>query len=391
MAQPLTGAAGRVQQRLLRFDAGAALLELLRDLRAPKRWVDRLAAILAPFRLDQGLESLRALADDPALKAPLVELAREARGALAIKLWAYRIFRRAPQELAAQQALVTGLLEARLGLPLAELRAEVAALPDQRLTVVYGPVSRWIEALGLLLHEPFALLLQAAHGTRAQEVFLPATGTERALLDVLLSPDHPRVALIGHGTWSSFLLDGYFYTPDALLAELCARAREAPADAASALTEGHLYHLLHRPPARGALKEEDLAALVQALGELHPKEMVIRHTCGNDRYELTAPLLWHRAPPELVAKLERRLTGFGARRPSEAGSWEPDLTAWLGDRPVVRERPAFGRSLVRDPSATRGYEGTSWIPDFVATPVPDPSPQWAFPLAPDPIPEGGGG
>ncbi|MFT5454816.1 MAG: hypothetical protein ACI9K2_001294 [Myxococcota bacterium] len=365
-----------IRDALLGFDGAALIRRAADDLDLPGRWRNRLDSALDEVDLTGGFRRLQDL-DSKTLK-PLLDLGEEALGTVGFKLWLLRLTRRTPADAAGRAAMVERVLRHWFKLDMPRIRAGVAELDRDGLAIVYGPVSDLLEASGVILHEPFAAFLQLVHGRKATEHFLARGDPARALLERLFSHDHTTIALVGHGTWTSFELVGYSKRPKELLEDLCDRLLDTPRETLLAMAKGSLYYIYKRHVPRGSLQEEDLARLFDQVYPPGPerdarlKTMIIRHTCGAERYATEgADLLWKLAPAEVEAMMEVDHDHFSAASPSGRKAFETELAAWLSDKDVpIIERPAFGTCLVRDPSATRGYEGISWMADFIEEPVP---------------------
>ena len=365
-----------VREKLLNFDGARLVRRAAEDLGLPRRWRRRLDEALDQVDLSGGLRRLQDL--EPSKLRPLLRLGEDALDSLGFKLWLLRLTKRIPEERDARVALIEHMLTEWFELDMEALREGVRAIDADGLAIVYGPISDIVEATGILLHEPFALFLQLVHGRRATEHFLEEGDTARALLDVLLSPKPDVVVLIGHGTWTSFQLVGYSRRPRQLLDDVLDRLHDEPREGLNAVAKGALYYLYKRRVPRGALQEEDLARLFDQVYPAGPererrlKTLVVRHTCGSERYATEgAELLWKMAPKAVEDTIELDGDHFSAATPSGRLAFEAALGGWLADMDVpIVERPAFGTCLVRDPTATRGYEGISWMADFLEEPVP---------------------
>ncbi len=366
-----------VQERLLGFDVAALVVWAATAIDLPPKHLERTLAAFGARDGRHGLRSVRALFDDPVVVAALREVADGARRDLRVLVRLRRALRRLPESADALAAALDGVAETLFGLDLPALRAHVARYPAQDMAVIYGPVTRTYELAGLLLHEPFMRLLELAHGRRAT-VVLPTGWPESVarMLEVLLDPEVRVACFVGHGTWSTFTLSGVFVHPDAAWEAIARRGRSDPRGLAEALADGSASAVLQRGRRLGSeLHEDDLAVLARQHGPVPGgrKELVVRYTCGYDRYATDGDLLWLLAPPALDAQMSVRGRRFSSRAPSDVGSWEAGLLDWLEPLDVVvTEAPALGTCLVDDPSRTRGYEGTAWIDDYVADPLPAP-------------------
>lgn len=378
-----------LQQALLSFDVRQVVADLAEALGVPARIRRGLDEALQGRDTARGFASVQALFDDRELVGLLEAEARWFTETLGGKLWLLRRTRAAPQTPEARAALREQIYTL-LGLDLEPIRAHLAAYDTPELAIVYGPVTSRLELAGLLLREPYALLVQLATGRRAVELHPRKADPIADMLEVLLDPTIREVVFTGHGTWTSLTLYGYLFDPEAIEAKLLARARDTPRDFLQRAAKG-LRHLA--PEARywrdESLEEERLAAL---LDQAFPtpeqraairKERIVRHTCGHGRYGSDADLLWRMLPEELSSKLVTTHGGLSAIDPASQGTWEAQLEAWLSDKSLeITERASFGECLVASPGDVRGYEGSSWLPDFVQDPIPayrPPHPPWARP------------
>ncbi|TVQ90385.1 MAG: hypothetical protein EA397_12415 [Deltaproteobacteria bacterium] len=373
-----------VRDRLLGFDAIDLLDRVLTDLNFPRRerTIAELRGILGNKDVGRGFRSIQDLGDDGELMGALQGFLTRMTDPTSTKRWLLRLAKRIPADPAARQAMIEHLYTAWLGLDMDRLRAHVARYDREDLAIIYGPVTTLPEAAALVVHEPMALYLQLIHGRRAQECFLEGRSPRRELLRALLRPEISRVALIGHGAWSSFSLTGWYSTPTALRDHACDRLRAEPKEALLELAKPPFYFLRPLTFHRNSFAEDELSAAVAAL---YPsparraqvrKELIVRHTCGSSRYRYGEPkLAWAMLDGDEIDGLSMDNDGFSAARPQDRGRFEQAVEAWLADTAITpREGPAFGECLVEDPRATRGYEGGSWLADFLEDPVPAWSP-----------------
>ena len=378
-----------IQDRVLGFDVTELLTRILREAKFPKRYVRELRTLLAGVETHEGLRSVQGLMENEELGRAARPILARARKDLRVKLRLLRMARRAPRSAEARQALLEHVYTDWFGLNMARIRAHVADTPATGdFAVIYGPVTDALELAGFVAREPIRLLLELVHGRRAVEVFCEAEpGSVRNILEVLLDPGYERVALIGHGNWGEFGLNGYYVHPDAAYAEIMDACSSEPAQTMKTLARGRVWGILDKRYVRQpqSLSEANLAQLVSQLHGDDPaavhKDLIVRHTCGFKRYKSEASLLWYLVPEEVEAGLAHRTGGYlSADVPEHAGDYETGLSAFLTDTPVrVTARDAFGTCLVPSPEQTRGYEGDSWIDDFVSAPIPAYLPPTEFP------------
>jgi hypothetical protein len=363
-----------VDAALASFSPRAIAADFAAAVRVPRRLASDAVSLLPD---GGGFAALREAAESSSFRGDLTALsARMARMPQMLG-----VIRRAARALPTTEdglvAALDAVARAHLGLDLAALRAHTAGLPPG-LAVIYGPATRVHELVGVMLAGPFTTWLELVHGRRAR-VLLPSDRYtfEHDALSLLLDPTVSAVCTVGHGTWTSLDLSGVYVDPVDALRIVSARGASSPRKLAEAAMESGVEGALQRARRRGgALEEAELAAAIERLPEARRprKELVVRYTCGYDRYEADAGLLWELLPPEVRAGMSRRGELLSADRPSATGTWEAGLAAWLADTTIrVVERPAFGSCLVDDPSRTRGYEGEAWIDDYVRAPVPPPT------------------
>lgn len=369
-----------VRDKLLGFDVLDLADRALEDLRHPRRRevLAQASALLDGHDLTRGFRSIQNLSQDRETARKLRALVTRELKRLSTKRWLLRLAKRIPADPAARQALVEHVYSAWLGLDMARLRAHVASLDRDDLAIVYGPVTTLLEAGSLIIHEPLALYLQIIHGRRAREHFLDGASPRRELLRALIDPAVSHIALIGHGDWQGFSLRGWYSNPTAMRDYLADRLRADPKGALKELA-GPMYRSLASIRYNfGELGESDLAAAIAAL---YPepdrlaavqKTLIVRHTCGHNRYSFGgSALAWSLFDESQVDGIGFGNEGFSGARPEHVGTYEAAVEAFVAKttlKPV--ERSAFGACLTREPSATRGYEGYSWLANFLEDPIP---------------------
>jgi len=363
------------RQAAMGFDVVALLAQVCDDLGLPKVYPEELTRILGPLKLVNGLDSVQALFElkGPA-RAQLLALGKRLGKDLRVKLKLRRMLRRAPQTAEGRRALIDRIGR-YIGVDLDALRAHVGRYPAAEMVLAFGPVRQIQELVGLLFAEPFALYVQVAHGMRARISYTDDADAMKRLVRAFVDPDVRRVAVVGHGDWDDYVLTGWRAHPDRTLAYLCRMAHDDPKGLAKRLGSGKVAALL--PGARWSeqvLLEDDLAGLAAALypeGEVPYKELVVRYTCGTQRYRSDAKLLWLLLPDALKAHLDRRPAGFGPRTPADVRAFREGIGKWLADKhAAVRAAPGLGTAFVARPEDTRGYPGLAWLNHFVADPIP---------------------
>jgi hypothetical protein len=373
---------GSVADRLLSFDVAEVLDDLLELTRAPKRYRRALSALLEGRDTARGLASVHALAQDDEMEGEVVALLERFERDLGAKLWLLRTVRRAPQTEEGRSAMRAWFYR-RLGLDMEGLRAAVEALPVQDMALVFGPVTTGAEMVGYMLREPWVLALQIAHGRRLVEIRgRSAQDLTNKVVDVLVDPSVRCVCTQGHGTWNSLSLHGHYIDPEETLARLCTQAGSAPVDLIKRVVSGSLRKLLGRGAYYGALTEERLAVLAAQLPHqpgVWGKDLIVRYTCGSERYQGNIALLRSLMDDTLKDKLDISSDGFAPHDPSVPPGWADEMRSWLADKRVdITAAPGWGSSFVRRPQDVRGYDGLAWIHDFVAHPVPEYAPPEVF-------------
>jgi len=374
-----------LQRRLGTFDVRELVATLMEDLGVPRRIHAQIDELLARRETDRGFRSIQELLDDDVLQTELMEATAWFTSSLRGKLWLLRRTRRAPETPEARAALYDHVF-LTLGLDVERFRGAVERLEKDHVAIVYGPIQSWTELGGLLLREPYTWLVQLARQSRAREVHLVDSNPYGQLVEVLMDPSIREVIFIGHGTWSTFAMQGYRTEPDALAEQLFERARSDPKGFLRDAARG-IHRVVRAPHVRFSVQERHLARLVEQARPTPDqraavyKDLIVRHTCGHGRYGNDAWLLWTQLPEALASKVATGWGGVSAASPAEHGQWEEELEAWLADKDLeITERAAFGESFVASPDRTRGYEGDSWFPDFFETPIPEhraPHPAWA--------------
>lgn len=344
---------------------------LCSDLGAPHWLRHRVQALLGRHDHRRGFQSIRALAEDEAFGREAAAFVEAAAADPSVWLAGFLLAQGLPDSAWGREALRDRFYTHAFGLDIDAVRETVAALPRDGLLVVFGAPLRPDDTGLMLVREPFRRYLELVHGRRSIEWL--ASHPDRdgdALVELLIDPAIRVVAFVTHGAWSALDLSGTAVDPEVLFQRLCDGLRDDPLGLTPASLGLNQRH-------EGALQEEDLASRL-AGRTFAPKDLVVRHCCGADRYRADIEALAE-APPHLR---ERIVTwrGLSGSRPGSDGTWEEELLAWMGDRRLVgREYPAFGTCLVADPRDTRGYTGLAWFPDYVADPIPAYSPPFPWP------------
>lgn len=349
-----------------------------------KRWIPEVEALLEGREHQRGLRSLHDLAKDASFRARASALMERASKDLRTKLVIRRLARTAPQTEAEQRAFIEWVYTEWFGLEMQRVREHVAAYPEGLLVVV-GPPTNLAEVVYSAGREPFLRFLELVHGYRATE-WVAHVHPQRQLLESLFDPAVRVVAFVGHGSWTAFSLRGVGGDPSAHFATLCRKLRQQPRKYVPLALSNNPWRTLGAPYTGTELREEDLRQLAEQLHPaggppLQPKELVVRYTCGVERYATDARLLWQMLPEELGDKIGLRDGTLSAAWPEDEGAWEAPLEAWLQGRSVeITDQPALGTCLVARPEDTRGYAGNSWLPDFMEDPIPAYQPAYAWRL-----------
>ncbi len=229
------------------------------------------------------------------------------------------------------------------------------------------------------------MFLELVHGRRATVIHPDGDAGLRPILEALLDPAIRVVAVVAHGNWDGVSFRGYHVAPDRAWTLLATRLGADPAGTLKNLAADRLYPFFRPDWRNDRLDEAQLATLWSqwwpepAARAAAAKDLVVRHTCGTRRYDTDADLLWTLLPDDLAEAIEVDGRAIATAAPGSAGQWESAVEDWLDGRAVaIEESVAWGTCLVRDPTDTRGYDGLSWIADFVEDPIPRWMPTHAF-------------
>jgi hypothetical protein len=362
--------AAEMRSVLMGFDVGDVTKGLLAAAGVPKQWQREVDVVLAGKETGQGVQSFSDLSDDDDVSARLEEVLGKAKKSVCLLLRLKRLLRQAPQTEAERKA-AREWLYAHVGLEMDRYRAAVAELPEGGV-LFWGALQDMYQAVGQILGEAFELYVSLALGVRMKSHYSSEyPESYRDLVQTLVDPAVTHFAFAGHGSWSSVSMRGHYVHPDKLFAKWCRRARDEPKKFAIDLAKGSMRRLAGGYPVNVQMPEEDLAELVDILPPGPKKQVVVRYTCGSERYGNVPYMLWWLLPDEIRDEVELTHRGISAREPNRA--YEEELGNWLDKRAPgakLAELPAFGRCLVASEDDTIGYEGLTWIEHFIADPLP---------------------
>jgi hypothetical protein len=377
------------KERVVGFDVLALARTILTEARLTK-WIPEVEALIGDREHHRGLRSVMEWGQDPAYGAAVSSLIADMSHDLWTKLAIRRLAKRAPATRDAQRAFLDHVVTDWFGVDLEAMRTATAELPDGLLIAVGPPTNLW-EVVFSLVKEAFVRYLELVHGRRAT-VWTSQVDPKRQLLEAILDPANRVVVFLGHGHWNGFSLNGLTGDPADVFDRICRNLRESPREYVPAVLGNDARRAAKGVGyARDQLDEPQLARFVEQVGLSEPKDLVIRHTCGHARYVAEGGwLLWEMIPEDLEPAPIVWGDGLSGAVPEDQGRWEVPFEGWLADKHVeLTEQPALGTCLVASPEDTRGYEGDSWFPHFVETPIPafrEPYP-WGRATVADPGPE----
>lgn len=364
------------QLALASFDPRNVLLAIRRDLGFPRRLDRAIDAVFEGVPSGGGLRAVQRWSEAPAFLARAQRIVTRETRSLAVKLAIRRAIRKLPGT-ADEVAPFVPRIWAWFGIDVEALRVAAATLPPGLLVVV-GPPADPSELFAWLVRDPLIDFLSLVHG-RAAIQWTSAMPRGR-LFHQLFDRNTRVVCTIGHGGWDQLAFNGINGDPARAYATVVYQLRARPAETLGSLMRGSLFDL-GVPYAMRPLAEDDLAALAAAWypsdaeREAARKDLVVRYTCGDGRWALYPPLAADVAG-DLGSTTRATARGIGPTHPGgDTPTWRASVQRWLGrHRFTATERPGFGTCLVREPADTRGYDGASWLPDFLEDPIPAPAP-----------------
>lgn len=377
----------QTQRTLLTFDLGEAVARGAELVGLPKRHIRAWRETVGDRFVGKGLRAVDVLDDDPALSSAVSRVLQDAVDDVRVKLRFKKLVKQLDPGPGQVEPLIDTIATELVGLDVAALRAHRQTLTDDGLLIVYGCAQDLSDVLAVLSSHLMTLFLEAVHGRRATVVYGAQPRGE--VLRPLLDPAHRVVAFVGHGHWNTFSTTGPGGPPDAVWNTLVSKLQADLKGTAAKLAAGRIYEVL--PWKRGEIDERSLALLLKAWFatdealEAAKKDLIVRHTCGTNRFYSQARFLWDLLPEEVAAQTERDQWGRTvASKTPEDEAWNEQMTAFLAGRPAeIRVQDALGTCLVTDPKNTRGYAGNSWLDDFVETPIPPPATTPAFVAVPE--------
>jgi len=378
----------KMRAELMGFNLVQVIGEVLAAAKVNRRWLRAVEEVFEGKEVDHGVASFVALEGDEEVEERLDVVGAKARKNLPFLLAVRRLLKRAPQDDEGRAALLQWCYDV-IGLDMDTYRRAVADLPTGGV-LFWGAVADMGQLTGQFAREVFELYVSLVLGVRMESRFSEEYPESfRDLVQVCVDPAVTHLAFAGHGTWSSMSMGGVYQHPDKTFAKLCAQAKRSPREFATDLAKWSVRGLGRRH--HDSLSEPELAELVKALGG-PLKQVVVRYTCGTQRYLGPNRLLWMLLPEELREQVRPEGAFIGPKEPDS--EFEDALGDWLAEvAPGVEivERAPFGACLVARRQDTHGYQGLTWIHHFIDEPLPGPPPTAGFVSAPvpePPVPEG---